>query len=189
MRSVSLAWWLVFCRFPVPTPTSGTSLLWAGWLHWDSECCFRPSCINDWSQQRQQSAIPRHRKVDPQRCSMQFSSNDRWLFPLGLALIGLFSAGILGLLSVIHWQHRSTPQRSGLVVQALESKPAQYLGARSYSLYLWHFPIAHLFMSQARPVRTLAWFVLSVAAAEVSYRFVERPLRRSTSQKREGAIQ
>ena len=95
--------------------------------------------------------------------------NARSLFPFGLGLLGLLAAGLLGLLTL---------DRTGVVSAALESRPAQYLGSRSYSLYLWHFPLAHLFMSQPRLVRTLAWVLLSFLAAELSYRLVEQPLRR-----------
>jgi peptidoglycan/LPS O-acetylase OafA/YrhL len=120
--------------------------------------------------------------------------NESSLFPLGLILLGLVSAGILGLLTLdratsLHrlllddpltnpeprQQQRHNAQ--GLVSTALESKLAQYFGTRSYSLYLWHFPIAHLFMSQPRSLRTVAWVALSFLAAELSYRFVECPLR------------
>jgi peptidoglycan/LPS O-acetylase OafA/YrhL len=136
--------------------------------------------------------------------------NDSSLFPLGLILIGLLSAGILGLLTLDRatplgplplddglsnphlpqqpQQPQQTqrvdasrlvpsPDSTGLVSSALESKLLHYFGTRSYSLYLWHFPIAHLFMSQPRSLRTVAWVVLSFLAAELSYRFVECPLR------------
>jgi peptidoglycan/LPS O-acetylase OafA/YrhL len=126
------------------------------------------------------------------------SWNESSLFPLGLILLGLLSAGILGLLTLdratslhplpLHGpvpnpqppQQPPQPHRNdapGLVSTALESRLAQYFGTRSYSLYLWHFPIAHLFMSQPRSLRTVAWVALSFLAAELSYRFVECPLR------------
>jgi peptidoglycan/LPS O-acetylase OafA/YrhL len=106
--------------------------------------------------------------------------NDRSLFPFGLALIGLFSAGIMGLVTVLGLRNPTTPERAGLVPRVLQSKAALYLGSRSYSLYLWHFPIAHLFVSEPRMLRTVAWVALSFAAAELSYRFVESPLRTRT---------
>jgi peptidoglycan/LPS O-acetylase OafA/YrhL len=66
---------------------------------------------------------------------------------------------------------------SGLVHRCLRSPLFQYVGQRSYSLYLWHFPFAWLFLSMPMPVRTVLRFGLSFALAELSYRFVERPLR------------
>lgn len=131
--------------------------------------------------------------------------NESSLFPLGLILIGLVSAGILGLLTldtaaslhplplddpVANREPRQQPQRGeapGLVSTALESKLAQYLGTRSYSLYLWHFPIAHLFMGLPRSLRTMAWVALSFLAAELSYRFVECPLR-FQNRRQEGSL-
>jgi len=62
-------------------------------------------------------------------------------------------------------------------------KPLQWVGQRSYSIYLWHWPI---FMV-TRPELDLpftGWPVfvlrmgLTIGAAEVSYRYVEQPLRR-----------
>ncbi len=115
----------------------------------------------------------------------QATWNDRSLFPLGLILIGLLSAGVLGLLTLERTTGLEPGSRSGVVSGALESRPAQFLGSRSYSLYLWHFPIAHLFVSQPRLMRTLAWVALSLLAAELSYRFVETPSRRRNHPKRD----
>jgi peptidoglycan/LPS O-acetylase OafA/YrhL len=65
-------------------------------------------------------------------------------------------------------------------------KPLQWIGLRSYSLYLWHFPIFavtrprvdfdHFFHLRGWPVLLLR-FVLTFGAAELSYRFVETPIR------------
>lgn len=49
-----------------------------------------------------------------------------------------------------------------------------WIGRISYSLYLWHFMLLWAFGFQER----LAVLVLSVAAAWLSYRFVEQPFRR-----------
>lgn len=53
----------------------------------------------------------------------------------------------------------------------LNSRPAIWLGKRSYSLYIWHMPA----------LMVLPWgpaaFVLALAAACASYRYVERPVR------------
>ena len=59
----------------------------------------------------------------------------------------------------------------------------RWVGTRSYSIYLWHWPI----FSLSRPGLDLPFapeaalalrLVLTVAAAEMSYRFVEMPIRR-----------
>lgn len=69
----------------------------------------------------------------------------------------------------------------------LARQPLRWLGLRSYSLYLWHWPI---FM-MTRPGLDLAWSTvpdvllrlsLTAAAAELSYRYVEQPWRDGRAQ-------
>ena len=71
---------------------------------------------------------------------------------------------------------------AGLLGRALGSQPLRYLGERSYGIYLWHWPLALL----TRPGVELpidGWasvalrLALILAAAELSYRYVERPIR------------
>lgn len=59
------------------------------------------------------------------------------------------------------------------LAQALSAKPFVWLGKISYSLYLWHFPM--LVATGGRPLFALP---AAVAAAWLSYRFVENPFRR-----------
>jgi peptidoglycan/LPS O-acetylase OafA/YrhL/lysophospholipase L1-like esterase len=70
--------------------------------------------------------------------------------------------------------------RLGPVV--LGVRPLRWIGERSYGIYLWHWPI---FMV-TRPgldthitgwANTTMRFALTIAAAELSYRFVEEPVR------------
>jgi len=56
----------------------------------------------------------------------------------------------------------------------------QWGGTRSYSLYLWHFPI-HYYLDPWRfpfPAKLPLMIVLTLAAAEASYRWVEQPFQR-----------
>ncbi|WP_392449959.1 acyltransferase family protein [Staphylococcus massiliensis] len=59
----------------------------------------------------------------------------------------------------------------------------KYIGQRSYSLYLWHYPIMSV-MSSYFVQGQIPWYiyvsevVLTFACAEVSYRFIETPIRR-----------
>ena len=56
--------------------------------------------------------------------------------------------------------------------------PVVWLGARSYALYLWHYPIIYLLGAEGHApwwLKLLA-VVLSVGAAELSWLLVERPL-------------
>ena len=66
--------------------------------------------------------------------------------------------------------------------RALCRQPMRWVGLRSYSLYLWHWPIFELL----RPGEDISWSPLPAAvlrlaltglAAEFSYRYVERPWR------------
>jgi peptidoglycan/LPS O-acetylase OafA/YrhL len=65
---------------------------------------------------------------------------------------------------------------------ALSAAPLQFLGARSYSWYLWHWPFV-VFAAVLFPGITVhgkLWAaVLSLAVAALTYRLVERPVRRS----------
>lgn len=59
---------------------------------------------------------------------------------------------------------------------------SQWIGARSYSLYLWHWPIVVVVAAMVDEM-TVWWGLLAVAISFVpamaSYRWVENPLRRS----------
>jgi peptidoglycan/LPS O-acetylase OafA/YrhL len=57
----------------------------------------------------------------------------------------------------------------------------RYFGLRSYSLYLWHLPLMSLATHHAptsipHPLALVSGVLASVAAAEVSYRCIERPV-------------
>lgn len=66
------------------------------------------------------------------------------------------------------------------VLKALCAPPVTYLGRISYSLYLWHWPILGamrtLFLDRNDLHITLA-ILVSIAAAALSYHFVEQPVR------------
>ena len=97
-----------------------------------------------------------------------------WDSPLlprgGLTLISLAAA----------WLLVAAINAEGLFKLALEHPVAVWLGKRSYSFYLWHFPVlsgAGLVLPPALdhiPVK----FALALALAELSYRLVERPFLR-----------
>jgi peptidoglycan/LPS O-acetylase OafA/YrhL len=78
------------------------------------------------------------------------------------------------------------------VGRALGCKPLRWIGLRSYGLYLWHYPIFCVTRPGLDIHRVGIWFlsfkyagwpvfvirlVLSFAAAELSYRYVETPIR------------
>jgi peptidoglycan/LPS O-acetylase OafA/YrhL len=56
-----------------------------------------------------------------------------------------------------------------------------WLGARSYSLYLWHWPLLAFWRyghGEPSPPASLALLALTIAAAVASHRLIEEPLRR-----------
>ncbi len=71
-------------------------------------------------------------------------------------------------------------QPLSLVARALAWRPIQYLGARSYGIYLWHWPLMILGRHLLGPASAeAAWgcLALSLVVAEASWRFVETPAR------------
>ena len=74
--------------------------------------------------------------------------------------------------------------RRGILSQVLELPPIRWVGTRSYGLYLWHWPVfvftqPGLDLPLDEPVATFVRLAIVVALTEVSYRFVETPLRRA----------
>ena len=74
-------------------------------------------------------------------------------------------------------------QPGGMVARALSLPPLVWLGQRSYSIYLWHYPLL-LLMNPVSNINETPWWMLIiqalvvVAAAEISYRFIETPFRK-----------
>jgi peptidoglycan/LPS O-acetylase OafA/YrhL len=94
---------------------------------------------------------------------------------------GIFLASVLtGLALLISLQ-------PGIVQKALGCRPLRYLGKRSYSLYLWHWPIICLTRPDVDvPISGWPLLVLRVAlmglAAEASYKLIEQPFRTGRAQ-------
>lgn len=70
-----------------------------------------------------------------------------------------------------------------LVGRVLAVRPMQWLGARSYSLYLWHWPLlvipAQYLTRDLSALEATGWLAVAVVASALSYRFIENPIRRS----------
>ena len=71
--------------------------------------------------------------------------------------------------------------RTPRLARPLTTRPLRYLGERSYGIYLWHWPIMVGFGVAKAPLspswKRLVAIALTLAAAEVSYRLVEHPIR------------
>ena len=91
----------------------------------------------------------------------------------GIALASVLSAVLIAVLVVPDtW-----------VARFLQLPPFVWIGKRSYGMYLWHFPIILLTSRVSSTVEVPWWIRLSqliviIAVAELSYRFVEDPIRK-----------
>jgi peptidoglycan/LPS O-acetylase OafA/YrhL len=97
-------------------------------------------------------------------------------FMPGMYRGGFFGASALAVVTVA-----TVSRRGSLLGRGLDVAPLRWLGDRSYSLYLWHWPVIVV----TRPGVDLAmnhWLVLGLRVslplglAWLSYRFLERPI-------------
>lgn len=87
---------------------------------------------------------------------------------------GMLLAAILSVLVIA-----GALDRRSLFSRALSVPPLVWLGTRSFGLYLWHFPLFQLFKvtnNATSPVMVVLAILLSLLAAELSVRLIERPL-------------
>lgn len=97
---------------------------------------------------------------------------------IGFALVAVLSGLIV--LVVIHPASR--------LAKALGCRPLRWLGTRSYSLYLWHWPIIdltrpHVDVSLSGAPLLVLRIGLMVVATEGSYRLIEQPWRSGRAQR------
>ena len=103
-------------------------------------------------------------------CMMVFiSSYSSFLYYGGQAIVSLLTAFVV---------YAVTVSRS-MLNKILGHNALKWIGDRSYSIYLWHYPIIILISGGKKS----AWWimiieiVLSVVLAELSYQFIETPIR------------
>ncbi len=96
-----------------------------------------------------------------------------FLYYGGLVLLSLLSAIVIAVLA----------HPSSRLAKLIGCKPLRWIGVRSYSLYLWHFPV----IIMTSPIvntdgididRVLLQFGASLLLAALSYKYIEEPLRR-----------
>jgi peptidoglycan/LPS O-acetylase OafA/YrhL len=73
--------------------------------------------------------------------------------------------------------------------QALGVAPLRWVGERSYGIYLWHWPVIALMrpgvdISWTGPGVVVAQAAIVLAAATLSYRYIEQPIRTGSLQRR-----
>ena len=126
-----------------------------------------------------------------------------WSSPASIDLLGI--VGLVGLAAMVAFTNGYTAfqyrggtllcsiltlmviaacvQPQGLVARALAAEPLVWIGKRSYSIYLWHYPLL-LLMNPVANINDTPWWhyilqvLLVVAVAECSYRFIEEPFRK-----------
>jgi len=95
---------------------------------------------------------------------------ESYMYPFGFLAISIISA--LLILSVL---------KSEFFDKLLSFYPLSYIGVRSYSLYLWHFPIfsfLSLFYKKNIQEAVILGFILSFLISNISYLLIEEPFRR-----------
>lgn len=107
---------------------------------------------------------------------------DDWLYRGGFLFIALLTAAITAVL--VH-----PASRLGKIMGC---EPLKWIGKRSYSLYIWHYPVMILTNSAANVEagglgRVFLQLAISLLLSALSYKYVEEPIRRgkSTSGKEE----
>jgi peptidoglycan/LPS O-acetylase OafA/YrhL len=179
--------WLLADAHNVPYGNDGSTLYYGT----DTHCMglLLGAALGAWSA----ASLPR---------TAQSSPSPAWLQPAADACGGLALAGLLWvMIGVANYSHSlyrgdfllvaalvvvviAAATRSGSVLgRWLDIRPLRWVGVRSYSIYLWHWPIAVV----TRPgidttmplwLDQLLRVALTVGFAAASYRFVETPVRR-----------
>jgi peptidoglycan/LPS O-acetylase OafA/YrhL len=98
---------------------------------------------------------------------------DHGLYVYGFAIVSVASAVLIFL----------TTHPALLIGNLLSAKPIVWIGERSYGIYIWHWPIFMLLRpgidnSWPENLNTLIRFVLVFVISDISYRFVELPIRK-----------
>jgi len=99
-----------------------------------------------------------------------FNNYESYMYPFGFLAVSIISA--LFILSVL---------KSEYFDKLLSFYPLSYVGVRSYSLYLWHFPIfsfLSLLYEKSIQEAVILGFILSFLISNISYLLIEEPFRK-----------
>ncbi|MNO57205.1 O-acetyltransferase OatA [compost metagenome] len=105
----------------------------------------------------------------------QVNEFDDLLYRGGFLVISLIAAVVIAVLA-----HPAS--RLGSIVGC---KPLRWIGVRSYSLYIWHFPVIILSSpnvntEETSMLRIIIQVAVSFLLAALSYKYVEEPIRRGS---------
>lgn len=106
-----------------------------------------------------------------------------WYYRGGLVTFALAAAAVIAVV---------TGGPGGLLARALSLRPLAGLGAISYGVYLWHWPVI-VYLTADRvpvdgPVLAALRVAVTLAVAYASYRLVEQPIRRGSLRGRTAAL-
>jgi peptidoglycan/LPS O-acetylase OafA/YrhL len=131
---------------------------------------------------------------EPRLKTLKTQKTPAFLAALGLLMVGLTYIlvssktpfpGLAALPPVIGTALLIRYGQSGWVARLLHCGPFNAMGKMSYSLYLWHWPVAvfwkYAVYDQLYYYDYLGMFVLSLLLAYLSWKFVEMPVRASPS--------
>jgi peptidoglycan/LPS O-acetylase OafA/YrhL len=103
---------------------------------------------------------------------LRWGSDTLFLYQGGFVLVALLAIVVVA--AAVHPGAR-------LFAGLLSLAPLRWIGMRSYAIYLWHWPVVVIFgardLGWSRPAVLALWTILTLGLAEVSYRFVESPIR------------
>lgn len=106
-------------------------------------------------------------------CLALMSGEDPFTYQGGMVICSAFTAFLV---------YGTLWRDSGWVAKVLSCKPLIWIGKRSYGLYLWHYPLVLLFTPVNGSFGMDGLLMAAAVActfilAELSYRFVENPIR------------
>ncbi len=104
---------------------------------------------------------------------LRVDQSQAFLYRGGFALLGLATAALIA---------GTIAPGARILPLLLDNRPLRWLGERSYSLYLWHWPIFTVTRPQLDvPLDGIPLLIvrlgLTLLCATLSYRYVERPIR------------
>ncbi|ANF97064.1 acyltransferase family protein [Paenibacillus bovis] len=105
----------------------------------------------------------------------QTNEYDDALYPTGFIYLSILTAIVIAVL--VHPANR--------LEKIMGCRPLSWIGKRSYSLYIWHYPVIILSSPEVNTedvsyTRIILQLAVSLVMAAISYKYIEEPIRRKT---------